>query len=66
MPVARGNKHAYVGMDLSYSTPGSVIVSMDSYITKAIDEFLKEMMKLIKTMARNHILKVDDACEKLC
>ena len=48
MPVARGNKHAYVGMDLSYSTPGSVIVSMDSYITKAIDEFLKETMKLIK------------------
>ena len=39
---------------------------MDSYITKAIDEFLKEMMKLIKNMARNHILKVDDACIKLC
>ena len=66
MPVARGNKHIYVGMDLDYGTPGEVIVSMDSYITKAIDKFPEEMMKPIRTTAENHLLKVDDVCKKLC
>ena len=45
MPFTGGKKHTYVGMDLDYSTPGEVIMSMDSYITKAIDELPKEMMK---------------------
>ena len=37
--VARGKKHTYVGMDLEYSSPGEVIVSMDIYIIEAIDQF---------------------------
>ena len=45
MPVTREKKRTYVGMDLNYSTPGEVIVSMDRYITEAIDEFPEEMMK---------------------
>ena len=64
IPVARGKKHTYVGMDLNYSIPGEVIVSMDSYITKAIDEFPKEMTKPIKMPAGNHPFKVNDAREK--
>ena len=32
MPVVRGKKHTYSGMDLDYSSPGEVIVSMESYI----------------------------------
>ena len=39
MPVARGKKHTYVGMDLDYSSPGEVIVYMDSYIIEVIDKF---------------------------
>ena len=66
MPVAKGNKHTYVGMDLDYGTPGEVILSMDSYIAEAIDKFPEEMMKSIKTPAGNHLFKVDDACKKLC
>ena len=63
MPVARGKKHTYVGMDLYYNTPGEVIVSMDSYITEVIDEFPKEMMKSIKTPTGNHLFKVGGACK---
>ena len=66
MPVVRGNKHTYARMDLDYSLPGEVIVSMDSYITDAIDKFPEEMMKTIKTPAGNHLFKVDDACVKMC
>ena len=40
--VARGKKHTYLGMNLGYGTPGEVIVSMDSYITKAIDNSPKK------------------------
>ena len=53
-------------MDLKYSTPGELIVYMNSYITKAIFKFPEEMMISIKTLAGNHLFKVDDACAKLC
>ena len=39
---------------------------MDSYIAEAIDKPPKEMMKTIKTLAGNHLFKVDDTCVKLC
>ena len=66
MSVVRGKKHTYVGMDLDHSSLGEVIVSMDSYITEAIDEFTEEKMKIIKTPTGNHLFKVDDVCVKLC
>ena len=65
MPLARGKKNIYVGMELDYGTPREVIVLMDIYITKAIDEFLEETMKSIKTPAGNHPFKVEEACKKL-
>ena len=42
MPVVRGKKLTYVGMDLDYSLPGEVIFSVDRYIIEAIDEFPKK------------------------
>ena len=53
-------------MDLDYSSPGEVIVSTESYIIEAIDEFPKEMTKTINTPAGNHIFKIDDACVNIC
>ena len=66
MPVVRGKKHIYVGMDLDYISSREVIVSMDSYITYAIDKFPVKTTKTIKTPAGNHLLKVDNACVNLC
>ena len=66
MPVVRGKKHIYVGMDLDYISSREVIVSMDSYNIEAIDKFPKEMMRTIKTPAGNHRFKVEDTCVKLC
>ena len=53
VPVVRGKKHNYVVIDLACRSPGEVIVSIDRYTTEAIDEFLEEMMKIIKTPAGN-------------
>ena len=41
MPVVIGKKNTHTGMDLDYSSPGEATVSMDSYITEAIDESTK-------------------------
>ena len=41
-------------------------MSMDSYITEAIDKFTEEITKTIKAPAGNHIFKVDNTCVKLC
>ena len=39
MPVVKGKQHTYVRMDIDYSKPGEVIVSMDRYITEVVDKF---------------------------
>ena len=58
MPVIRGKKHTYVGMNLDYNSSGEVIVPMDSYITEVIDKFPEEMMKTIKTLEGTTFLRL--------
>ena len=36
-----GKVHNYLGMTFDFSTPGSVKVSMDGYVTETLDEFHK-------------------------
>ena len=66
MPVIRGKKHNYVGTDIYYSTPGEIIVSMDSCITEMMDKFQEEIMQRIKPPIGNHLFRVDNACTKIC
>jgi hypothetical protein len=39
MRVSRGKKHDYLGMDLDYSVPGEVRVTMVDYLKRVITEF---------------------------
>jgi hypothetical protein len=39
MRVSRGQKHDYLGMDLDYSVPGEVRVTMVDYLKRVITEF---------------------------
>jgi hypothetical protein len=39
MRVSRGKKHDYLGMDLEYSVPGEVRVTMVDYLKRVITEF---------------------------
>jgi hypothetical protein len=41
MRVSRGKKHDYLGMDLDYSVPGEVRVTMVDYLKRVITEFLE-------------------------
>ena len=52
-------------MDLRYSSSGEIIVSMDSYITEAIDKFPEEVTKRVETLAGNHLFKVENLCDSM-
>jgi hypothetical protein len=39
MRISRGNRHDYLGMDLDYSVPGEVPVTMVDYLKRVITEF---------------------------
>jgi hypothetical protein len=43
MRVSRGKKHDYLGMDLDYSVPGEVKVTMVDYLKMVITEFPEEI-----------------------
>jgi hypothetical protein len=43
MSVSRGKKHDYLGMDLDYSVPGEVKVTMAYYLKRVITEFPEEI-----------------------
>ena len=40
-------------------------MSMDIYITEAIDKFPEDVMKKVKTPAGNHLFEVDKLCDML-
>ena len=65
MPMVRGGKQIYAGIDLDYSQTVEVIVSMCSYIAEAIDNFTEDIMKKVKTSAGNQLFKVEKLCDKL-
>ena len=65
MPIKRGKKHTYVGMDLDFSNNGEVIVTMDNYIEECIDEFPDVIKRESKTPATDNLLKVDKFSRKL-
>jgi hypothetical protein len=68
MTVTRGKKHTYLGMQLDYSVPGQVSVSMFGYIQEILDLFDKEAPKCTGTKtsaAPVDLFRVQPECIKL-
>ena len=65
MLVVRRKYHTYIVIDLNYSKSGEVVVSMDRYITEAIDAFQEDIAKQLKTPAGDHLFKVENMCDKI-
>jgi hypothetical protein len=55
MRVSRCKKHGYLGMDLDYSVPGEVKVSMVDYLYRAIDEFPELIVGTATSPAADHL-----------
>jgi hypothetical protein len=68
MTVSRGKKHTYLGMQLDFTVPGQVSISMFDYVQEILDMFDKEAPKCvgIKTSAAPaDLFRVNPDCVKL-
>lgn len=57
--VNKGLRHDFVGMTLDYSKKGKLIVDMEEYVTKMIEDFPYDIPSKGKTPAAEHLFKVD-------
>jgi len=65
LTVTRGDLHEYLGMMLDFSMDGKVVVRMDDYIEKVLDEAPEAMDGEAATPAAEHLFHVNDEAEKL-
>eukprot|EP00804_Cyclotella_cryptica_P021177 CCRYP_001489-RB/>CCRYP_001489-RB protein AED:0.45 eAED:0.38 QI:0/-1/0/1/-1/0/1/0/491 len=61
--VNRGKYHDYLGMDLDYSVPGKLRVSMIKYVDKILKDFPQAITKTSSTPAADHLFQIRDAEE---
>jgi hypothetical protein len=59
----RGKVHDYLGMELDYSEPGRVKITMISYLQDIINEFPEEIIGTKVTPAADYLFKVRDRGE---
>lgn len=66
-PVAvhRGKTHDYLGMQLDFTTPGKVKVTMVDYIDQLLDEAPQEFPGTAPTPAARHLFDTSDDASKL-
>jgi hypothetical protein len=58
MRVSRGKKHDYLGMDLDYSVPGEVKVTMVDYLKRVITEFPEEITGTASSPAAERLFTI--------
>ena len=63
MTINRGKKHRYLGMDLDYSKPGVLSVSMIPYIQSILEDFPELITKSSRTPHTDNLFKVRDPSE---
>ena len=59
MSQTRGDKHEFLGMDITYHNK-KMSISMKKHIKKAIDSFEEDITQETATSAMNHLFKVRD------
>jgi len=58
MTIYRGKVHAYLGMDLDFSTPKVLKIGMIKYVKKVIEELPEQMKSVAVTPDAEHIFNV--------
>ena len=61
--VVRGPKHDYLGMNLDFSTPGTVKIDMTPYINKIVAAFPEKITGVQSTPAADHLFQIRPASE---
>ena len=67
LTVKRGKIHDYLGMDLDWSVPGKVTISMIKYVYKILEEFVEVIKKTAATPARDNLflVRAEELAEQL-
>ncbi len=62
--TTRGKVHTYLGMNLDYTSPGKVKVSMVDYLKEAIDVFPEDTSGSLASPAADHLFTTNKECKK--
>ena len=65
MTVTRGDKHTFLGMDITFRNNGTASISMRHYIEEALEDFPDKINKKATTPARKDLFTVDDDSPRL-
>ena len=60
LTAERGKLHDYLGMDLDYSTPGKLKISMIKYLGMVLKDFPEDIGGAARTPAGDHLFQVQD------
>ena len=60
MAVQRGKQPTYLMMELDYINKGGVVITMESYIKEALEEFPEEEWTPASSPVSGHLFKVND------
>jgi hypothetical protein len=59
LSIQRGRVHDYLSMCLDFSSPGKLVVSMESYIKSMVEEMPEDMTGTSVTPAATHLFNVN-------
>ena len=65
MTITRGKVHKYLGMNIYYSSPGKIILSMIDYIGKILDGIPEEMKGGSAIPYAHHLFNIAEYATKL-
>ena len=65
MAVQQGDKLKYLGMELDFSAKGDVTITMNSYITEALEEFPEDDWVAAASSDSDHLFKVNPNGKRL-
>jgi hypothetical protein len=65
MTVTRGRKHTFLGMKFVFTNDGKVQITMEDYLTEAIEESGMTIERTVATPAKKDLFDVDDTAAPL-
>jgi hypothetical protein len=67
MKICRDKIHDYLGMDLDFTVPGQVKITMIPYVNEIVDQFSEydNSLSTAATPAAKHLFKVNDEAKPL-
>jgi hypothetical protein len=63
--TTRGKVHSYLGMNMDFSKPGEVIITMIDYLKETVNNFPEIIEGIVTSPAGAHLFDINDQAKKL-